>query len=314
MRRLRNLITVTALSIAFLFSCAGDRLKAQGPNPVTPNYQFCIVSGGITKCSSEPVGYDSVTGVTGLPVGVKAVTSCGAESYTNGFPYVLEQDLTGKLCTSIGGSGGTITANQGNAGTNAQAWWTQIGDGTNGPVAVKPVSTPSPATDRSLSVTLNAGSNGIITTGIAGAPSAQVLSEQGVLGGIPLAVSGNGSGATGGIQRGFINCDLHTFLHITSATDTLAVQGVASQIVYVCGATGSGAGTATWALENTASTNANCSSTKAQISGLQSAVAGSSSGFYNPIWGGLKNTSGNGLCVVSTGTGGIDVDVWYAQF
>jgi len=44
----------------------------------------------------------------------------------------------------------------------------------------------------------------------------------------------NASGATGGHVIGLINCDSHVFKHITSATDTLAVQGVASQTVYVC--------------------------------------------------------------------------------
>ena len=125
----------------------------------------------------------------------------------------------------------------------------------------------------------------------------------------------NGGGATGGQLRGLINCDNHVFLHITSATDTLAVQGVTSQQIYICGAVGNAAGTATWTLKDTQSTNANCSSTLTQISGLNSEVANSRSGFYNPIWGGLKlGAVSRGLCVTSTGTGGVDVDIWYAQF
>lgn len=40
-----------------------------------------------------------------------------------------------------------------------------LADGTNGPAAIKAASTPSPATDKSLSVTINAGSNGLITLG-----------------------------------------------------------------------------------------------------------------------------------------------------
>ena len=38
--------------------------------------------------------------------------------------------------TVVGGSGSTSTANQGTAGTNAQAWWVQIGNGTVGPATV----------------------------------------------------------------------------------------------------------------------------------------------------------------------------------
>lgn len=60
----------------------------------------------------------------------------------------VQTDINGNLKVAIAGdSGGTVTANQGTAGTNAQAWWTQIGDGTNGPVAVKPASTAAAQTD-----------------------------------------------------------------------------------------------------------------------------------------------------------------------
>jgi hypothetical protein len=54
---------------------------------------------------------------------------------------------------SGGGSGGAVT--QSSAGTNAQAWWTRIGDATNGPVAVKPASTAAVATDPALTVALS---------------------------------------------------------------------------------------------------------------------------------------------------------------
>lgn len=127
-------------------------------------------------------------------------------------------------------------------------------------------------------------------------------------------IGANASGATGGQMRGLINCDNHIFKHITTATDTLAVQGVASQTIFICGWRSRAAGTATWFLENTASANANCSSTLTQITGVASEIANSGDVTYNPIWGGLKNTSGNGLCINSTGTGGVDIDVWYTQF
>ena len=58
----------------------------------------------------------------------------------------------------------------------------------------------------------------------------------------------NASGATGGLTRGLINCDNHVFKYITSATDTLAVQGVAGQTIYVCGWRSRAAGTATCSL------------------------------------------------------------------
>lgn len=48
---------------------------------------------------------------------------CNAISATNPLPVT-------------GGGGGATTANQGTAGTNAQAWWVQIGNGTVGPATV----------------------------------------------------------------------------------------------------------------------------------------------------------------------------------
>lgn len=129
-----------------------------------------------------------------------------------------------------------------------------------------------------------------------------------------IQISANASGATGGLARSVTNCDQHVFLHITTATDTLITQGVTGQTVYVCGATAQAAGTATFFLENTASTNANCASANTQIAGLTTMAANGQYGFYNPMWGGLKNTAANGLCVNSTGTGGFDLDVWFAKF
>ena len=128
-----------------------------------------------------------------------------------------------------------------------------------------------------------------------------------------IYLGANASGATGGQMRGLINCDNHVFKHITTATDTLAVQGVASQTIYVCGWRSRAAGVATWYLENTGSANANCSSTNTQITGVATEAANTGEVNNNPIWGGLKNTSGNGLCINSTGTGGVDVDIWYTQ-
>lgn len=116
-----------------------------------------------------------------------------------------------------------------------------------------------------------------------------------------------------GLLAGVVTCDSYVTLHVTTATDTLVVQGVSAKTIKICGAKANFAGTATYKLQNTASTNANCSSTLTQIGPLISGVANVDQGWYNPIWGGMKNTSANGLCVTSTGTGGFDLEVWYTQ-
>lgn len=105
----------------------------------------------------------------------------------------------------------------------------------------------------------------------------------------------------------------HAFKHITSATDTLAVQGVSLQTVRLCAWVSRAAGTATWFWENTASTNANCVSTLTQINGVATEAANTGEVVALPIGVTLNNTSGNGLCINSTGTGGVDIDYWYQQ-
>lgn len=114
-----------------------------------------------------------------------------------------------------------------------------------------------------------------------------------------------------------VGCDDHKYSHITASGNTLLVQGVTSQTVKICGFTANFSGSAAQSvyLENTASTNANCTSTLTQIAGLitGNSSAPSTQGFYNARWGGLANTSGNGLCVNASGSGGVDVDVWYTQ-
>ncbi len=117
-----------------------------------------------------------------------------------------------------------------------------------------------------------------------------------------------------GASTALISCDSHVFKHITSATDTLAVQGVTAKTVYVCGWRARAAGVATWFLENTASTNANCSSSNTQITGVATEAANTGEVMNPAFWSGLKNTAGNGLCINSTGTGGVDIDIFYTQF
>lgn len=128
----------------------------------------------------------------------------------------------------------------------------------------------------------------------------------------PIGIT-NSSGAS----QAVVGCDSSVFKHITTATDTLAVQGVTAKVVRICGViaffTGSAAQTVF--LENTASTNANCSSANTQIT---AAITGSSTvpdrgGWNSGNWNGLANTSGNGLCINSSGTGGVDVQIFYEQ-
>jgi hypothetical protein len=55
---------------------------------------------------------------------------------TSGRVGYAQCDSTGKLLLGPSGSTSIGTVNQGNAGTNAQAWWVQIGNGAVGPATV----------------------------------------------------------------------------------------------------------------------------------------------------------------------------------
>ena len=69
--------------------------------------------------------------------------------------------LKGIYANGSGGGGGTVT--QGNAGSNAQAWWMRIGDATNGPAAVKAASTAPATTDPALVVAVSPNNTVAVT-------------------------------------------------------------------------------------------------------------------------------------------------------
>ncbi|HSV26233.1 MAG TPA: hypothetical protein VLJ17_24815 [Xanthobacteraceae bacterium] len=165
-----------------------------------------------------------------------------------------------------------------------------------------------------LKTAIPTGSNGIGTVNPTTAANWGIVATGAAPPANAVYLGANASGATGGHVAALIACDSHVFKHITTATDTLAVQGVASQTIRICGWRSRAAGVATWFLENTASANANCASTLTQITGLATEAANTGETMLAPFWTGLANTSGNGLCINSTGTGGVDVDIWYTQF
>lgn len=104
---------------------------------------------GVVVCAmwlAASFGVAQAQNTTGLVVSV-----CGTppNPFVAGRPGPFTVDTTGTLCSSSGG-GGTVT--QGPQGTNAAGWWAWIGDGTNGPVSVKPASTAASTADVSLVV------------------------------------------------------------------------------------------------------------------------------------------------------------------
>lgn len=86
--------------------------------------------------------------------------------------HPVRVDPTGTTTQPVSISGtvpvsGTITANQGTPNSLVNAWTTELTDGTNGPVAVKPASTAPSATDPALVVTISPNSSPAATnTGV----------------------------------------------------------------------------------------------------------------------------------------------------
>ena len=318
-----------------------DRLRVDGSKNLQVNVQSSVLPTG----AATATGLSTINTTLGSPFqagGSIGNTSFGATqsgtwtvqpgNTANTTPWLATINQGGNSATvSAGGAlkvdasgatqpvSGTVTANQGGAP------WTVKGVGTAGTADSGVLTVQGIASMTKLLVTPDAnsavnvaqfGGNNVVTgtgTGGNGIPRVTVSSDSAIANTGFAAQVTNSTGA----GQAVIGCDSHVFKHITSATDTLAVQGVTAKVVRICGAIArfSGSAAQTVYLENTASTNANCSSTLTQITGawVGNATAPSGAGFNGSFWNGLANTSGNGLCVNSSGTGGVDIDIWYEQ-
>lgn len=253
-----------------------DRLRVDGSKNLDVNVQVSALPSGAATSALQTTGNSTLTTIN---------TSLGTINTTLGSPF------------QAGGSIGN-TAFIANAGTNLNT--SALALETGGNLATTATNTGTTATN---------------TGTIAGAVSSSKMNVNlSSITGTNVPVGATNSTGTNQAQ---IQCDSFKFVHVTSATDTLLVQGVTAKTVRVCGVVASFSGSAaqSFFLENTASTNANCSSANTQITAL---ITGNATtpmpyGWYNPTWGGLANTSANGLCVNTSGTGGVDIQVWYEQ-
>jgi hypothetical protein len=128
--------------------------------------QWAIAPGSATQMTCEGVG------------GTTTINTLGGSG--------LAVDTGGG---TSGGGGGTVA--QGAAGSNAQAWWTQIGDATHGPAAVKAASTAAVATDPALVVGLSPNS---LLPAFAATPT--VTAAQATAASLNATVVGTGTFAT----------------------------------------------------------------------------------------------------------------------
>lgn len=146
-----------------------------------------FASGSIASGAMSSGSYASGSIGSGAMVDLGAIADAAATTGSTGTLSAKLRLMTTQLNTlntTLGSpfqAGGSVV--QGNAGSNAQAWWTRIGDATNGPAAVKAASTAAVAADPALVVAMSpnvsytfytasaTGTTGATTATLAGAAS-----------------------------------------------------------------------------------------------------------------------------------------------
>lgn len=151
------------------------------------SYAAGALSAGAFAAGAGVDGWD-------LTQGAKADAVCGTSTGTCSVLALLKYANTQQAALVAGLLTPPISVTQSTQGTNAAAWWVQIGDTTNGPAAVKAASTAAVATDKALVVGISP--NGINANGSntsANSTPVVIASDQAsvpIKGAGPAAVSG----------------------------------------------------------------------------------------------------------------------------
>jgi hypothetical protein len=232
------------------------------------------------------------------------VYNTSAPTLTNGQQAALQFDVNGNLKITGGSAGGTSLADE---GTFTQGTTNTTPAGCLFTSSVVNLTTGQAGAvrctnDRMMLVSdpllLAAAQAGTATNG--SAPSAS-----------SIGVGGNGSGATGGLQRLQIICDQHAFFDSTTQLTTL-VAGVSGRKIYICGYIVSTGATAT-NIGLTSGTGTNCASTSVAITPVYKLLANDSRGANSPTWNGLITlANGDNLCQSASAANDHQVEVWYA--
>jgi hypothetical protein len=132
------------------FGVSGNPFFAKfDPSATLPAFASTPTFNCGTGCyqATQPISASSLP----LPAGAATQTTLASILSALGSPF--------QAGASIGNT--AFGANQGTAGSNVNAWWARIGDGTNGPVAVKPASTAPSASDPALVAAISPNGNQI---------------------------------------------------------------------------------------------------------------------------------------------------------
>lgn len=284
---------------------ASNQLAIAGPITVVSGG---IASGGLASGSMVDLLtiIGSKSGGTGAASSMLAggVYNTSAPTLTNGQQAALQFDVNGNLKITGGSAGGTSLADE---GTFTQGTTNTTPAGCLFTSSVVNLTTGQAGAvrctnDRMMLVSdpllLAAAQAGTATNGSAPSTSS-------------IGVGGNGSGATGGLQRLQIICDQHAFFDSTTQLTTL-VAGVSGRKVYICGYIVSTGATAT-NIGLTSGTGTNCASTSVAITPVYKLLANDSRGANSPTWNGLITlANGDNLCQSASAANDHQVEVWYA--
>lgn len=126
-----------------------------------------------------------------------------------------------------------------------------------------------------------------------------------------VAVGANASGATGGLMKGLITCDLHAKYDASDNGSITLVTGVSGRKVYVCGYLMATGGTAT-NLKLREGSDANCATNAADLTPAYQLTANNSIGFSSPFWTGLGvSTNAYYICINASAGNAHQAELWY---
>ena len=212
-----------------------------------------------------------------------AVTTAGADGVSNTLSglatYARLQCYNGSTwdrCstgnfTQIGGN--TVDVNSGNKSTGSQRVVIATDDVAHGPW-------------------------GQVATGAAPPASVQYMGA-------------NASGATGGLMRGMITCDLHAKYDASDNGSKTLVTGVSGRKIYVCGYILATGGTAT-NLKLREGSDADCASNGADLTPAYQLVANDKIGMQAPFWTGLTvSTNAYYACVNASAGNAHQAEIFY---
>ncbi len=125
-------------------------------------------------------------------------------------------------------------------------------------------------------------------------------------------MAGNGSGATGGLLKAVITCDLHAFYTGTDTGSKTLVAGVSGRKTYICGFALT-TGTSATVLTLFKGTDADCATSGAAIGPPIALLANDKYGVMSSFWNGFVTATNADYVCINAGAGNQHTaEIWYA--